>query len=584
MRHSLQKLNSGLLALAMALLLLWAAPAAFAADASGTCGDGLTWTLSDGRLTISGSGDMTDYNEWDLPPWYELREEILWLSLPEGLASVGNMAFYDCVNLTAVTLPSSVRDVGELAFCQNRSMTMLSLNSGLASIGRSAFEQCESLQDLRLPDALVSMGTHAFYRCTALSYVTIPASVTEMGSGVFAYCDSLIRADVYASMDALPTWTFYGCEKLSSVSLPEQMTGVESYAFYGCGQLNSVYYGGTEVDAESLKQQIGQDVPGFEDNGSVLDGGSDGSGSYGTVYEGEEEGTYVFEATVTTQTDNATVTTTTETTVSQSGSSVQVGISAGVTNDEGWQEVIREVKTALEPQTDTDPVEVTVYAVREEVPETVVGELKDTNVRLNVQTQSGARFVLDMGNLGDSGAQALQLSYTISLMEEGIPDALAGYTVYTLNFSGSGAVNMEILIRLPGNYARQTATLYKLKGGTLTTFQSVVVDDQNYAHFYLASVDEEVQYLIGLNVSAEEAADVIVPENLYSDYGVTDTSAQIEYVVTGRTSSWGLNIKQVTWIMIGVIAVVVIVVGVTTFALNKRKLKRGYIPDLGKDE
>ncbi len=28
---------------------------------SGTCGDNLTWTLEDGVLTISGTGDMKDY-------------------------------------------------------------------------------------------------------------------------------------------------------------------------------------------------------------------------------------------------------------------------------------------------------------------------------------------------------------------------------------------------------------------------------------------------------------------------------------------------------------------------------------------
>ncbi len=47
-----------------------------AAEHSGTCGDNLTWTLSDDEtvLTISGSGRMKDfqhssYNQGEIVPW-----------------------------------------------------------------------------------------------------------------------------------------------------------------------------------------------------------------------------------------------------------------------------------------------------------------------------------------------------------------------------------------------------------------------------------------------------------------------------------------------------------------------------------
>ena len=45
-----------------------------------------------------------------------------------------------------------------------------------------------------------------------------------------------------------------------------------------------------------------------------------------------------------------------------------------------------------------------------------------------------------------------------------------------------------------------------------------------------------------------------------------------------------MTINQVTWIMVGVLTVVVITVGVTMFLLNKRKLRLGYVPDLGDDK
>ena len=77
--------------------------------------------------------------------------------------------------------------------------------------------------------------------------------------------------------------------------------------------------------------------------------------------------------------------------------------------------------------------------------------------------------------------------------------------------------------------------------------------------------------------------EAIVPENLYSEYGIREPIDTMEYVITGRKSSWGMNITQVTWIMMGVLFVCVVGVGITMFLLNKRKLKRGYIPDLDEE-
>lgn len=47
------------------------------ADYSGTCGDNLTWTLTtiDGELTISGTGEMTNY-EYQDSPFYAYAADI----------------------------------------------------------------------------------------------------------------------------------------------------------------------------------------------------------------------------------------------------------------------------------------------------------------------------------------------------------------------------------------------------------------------------------------------------------------------------------------------------------------------------
>ncbi|MBQ4207487.1 MAG: leucine-rich repeat domain-containing protein, partial [Clostridia bacterium] len=44
---------------------------------SGSCGDNVTWVLTDdGVLTVSGTGDMADWANSDNVPWYSHRSDI----------------------------------------------------------------------------------------------------------------------------------------------------------------------------------------------------------------------------------------------------------------------------------------------------------------------------------------------------------------------------------------------------------------------------------------------------------------------------------------------------------------------------
>ena len=92
--------------------------------ASGTCGDDLTWVLSeDGVLTISGTGEMYDYTTSYLPtssgtvPWYSYKSNYIEsIVIEEGVTSVGNYAFYYCPKLISAVLPDSLTIIGDNAF------------------------------------------------------------------------------------------------------------------------------------------------------------------------------------------------------------------------------------------------------------------------------------------------------------------------------------------------------------------------------------------------------------------------------------------------------------------------------------
>ena len=120
-------LTAVLLLSAVPLVLVDTAWAASVVD-SGSCGDKLTWSLSDdGTLTISGKGAMDNYkfDGYDYlansyyytdAPWDTYRYHIKSVVIENGVTSIGDRAFYGCVNLSNVTIPSSVTSIGEYAF------------------------------------------------------------------------------------------------------------------------------------------------------------------------------------------------------------------------------------------------------------------------------------------------------------------------------------------------------------------------------------------------------------------------------------------------------------------------------------
>lgn len=77
----------------------------------GICGDNLTWKFdSNGTLSISGTGGMTDYSLSSDVPWYNLYTLIKTVVIEKGVTRIGNYAFNGCSNLTDLYYNSSKND------------------------------------------------------------------------------------------------------------------------------------------------------------------------------------------------------------------------------------------------------------------------------------------------------------------------------------------------------------------------------------------------------------------------------------------------------------------------------------------
>ena len=158
-------------------------------------------------------------------------------TIPQGITSIGDSAFFYCYSLTSVSIPDSVTAIGDSAFFWCSSLTSVSIPDSATSIGDSAFSYCDSLTSVNIPDSVTSIGDEAFYSCSSLTSVNIPDSVTSIGDRAFSYCDSLTSVSIPDSVTAIGNRAFYYCDSLTSVSIPNSVTSIGDYAFGDCSNL-----------------------------------------------------------------------------------------------------------------------------------------------------------------------------------------------------------------------------------------------------------------------------------------------------------------------------------------------------------
>ncbi|MBR4691889.1 MAG: leucine-rich repeat protein, partial [Oscillospiraceae bacterium] len=92
-------------------------------------------------------------------------------TIPSGVTSISDDAFYRCTGLTAVTIPDSVTDIGMGAFAECSTLESAVIGNGVTNIGRWTFGECSSLESVTIGSGVTSIGDHAFYGCSALTDV-----------------------------------------------------------------------------------------------------------------------------------------------------------------------------------------------------------------------------------------------------------------------------------------------------------------------------------------------------------------------------------------------------------------------------
>lgn len=122
------------------------------------------------------------------------------ITLPEGLESIGNEAFYNCSFSTIPTLLSTLKTIGNDAFNNNPNASgTLVIPANVESIGDRAFYNLSSLNAIDIQSTkLQTIGAYAFYGAKS-NEITLPATITSIGNSAFQNVANLNKVTILAT-------------------------------------------------------------------------------------------------------------------------------------------------------------------------------------------------------------------------------------------------------------------------------------------------------------------------------------------------------------------------------------------------
>ncbi|MDA3925357.1 MAG: leucine-rich repeat domain-containing protein [Kiritimatiellae bacterium] len=264
-----------------------------------------TFTIDNGQITIQTFNDP----ESGIPIPSEIS------GYP--VTAIADAAFYGCTNLVRVSIPDSVISIGFAAFAGCSSLEIVTLGTSVSEIGNWAFFDCPNLTSVYakgnapdygssvfcgspatiyyMPDhtgwgdtfadcpvvylpytytilngevkidsysgdfatveipsyiegyPVTEIGPSAFEDCNTLISITIPDSVNIIGEAAFCNCQMLSDITFKTSPSwqrnyiSIGDWAFAGCDSLTVLIIP-YINSIGDFAFAFCSSLTEIYF------------------------------------------------------------------------------------------------------------------------------------------------------------------------------------------------------------------------------------------------------------------------------------------------------------------------------------------------------
>ena len=228
-----------LLAVLTTFMVVGTCFAAAGSPTKGSCGpsdkpEAVLWefNMATQTLTISGEGDMADFESPNDAPWYSWCDDITSVVVAEGVTHVSDYAFdVSYWQLNNLSMASTMVSIGDYAFCDVplKSIQQIKTESAARKKDGAADEPVTSF----LPDDLQTIGKYALSN-TKITSLTIPSLVNTIGEGALSNNSYLTTLTVLGTM-LMPSFEgdiLDGCTALTAIYVPE--TVVDDYKNLEC--------------------------------------------------------------------------------------------------------------------------------------------------------------------------------------------------------------------------------------------------------------------------------------------------------------------------------------------------------------
>jgi len=150
-------------------------------------------------------------------------------------------------DLAEITIPATVeidgttypvKKIGDNALRNNNNLVSLTLPEGLEVIGNSSLAECESLPSLVVPSTVKSIEDWSFYGCFALESINIPDGITAITEHTFQNT-GLKSVVLPESVTSLKVCAFQDAKDLASINL-ENIREIIDWSMYGTAITSAV--------------------------------------------------------------------------------------------------------------------------------------------------------------------------------------------------------------------------------------------------------------------------------------------------------------------------------------------------------
>ncbi len=240
--------------------------------ASGKCGSDLKWKLyDDGRLTITGTGAMNDYDtSGNRAPWY--GEKITQITLPAGITYIGANAFNGCSGLAAIIFGGTAAQWSRVSKgnAWNNGTGNYTLKCSDLTEEPSEEPSRETSEESRdesreepseepseEPEEDDTCGDNLRWSLSDGGVLTVSGSgrMTDYGNIVNRapwYGRNVRSVIIEEGATSIGQYAFAGCRGLKTVSLPKSIETIGSFAFRSCTSLETINFGSTQSAWNSI--------------------------------------------------------------------------------------------------------------------------------------------------------------------------------------------------------------------------------------------------------------------------------------------------------------------------------------------